>query len=299
MAFLSRDYPLWLAKKAMADKCDLGSVAVFGNSRAVAAVVPGIMPLPVSNLAMSSTGPIETYFVVDRALRCKTLPKAVIISHSLGHFGDDRDFWDEAPLLGSLDYAQLREIDAQAQRFKDESVRGLKDREGLPGAIRDWLYTARFPPLYFASLLNGYVGMRWWHNKNALVDATRSGGHALFGQFERSSDLADESKMSTFRLSPLTDYYFNKTLQLLSSRNVPTLFIAMPLNQSTYDKLNSKVHAGFQAYLQAKEDEFHGFHVLGDVISCWPDGFFGDAWHFNERGAEASTANWEPGWNAT
>ena len=33
MAFLSRDYPLWIAKRTMLDECRAGSVAVFGDSR--------------------------------------------------------------------------------------------------------------------------------------------------------------------------------------------------------------------------------------------------------------------------
>ena len=49
MAFLSRDYPLWIAKRTMLDECRLGDVAVFGDSRTLAGTEPSVMPVPVMN----------------------------------------------------------------------------------------------------------------------------------------------------------------------------------------------------------------------------------------------------------
>jgi hypothetical protein len=286
MAFLSRDYPLWIAKKAMIDECALGSVAVFGDSRVVAAIMPKVMPLETSNLGMSSTGPIETYFAVSHALRCADPPKLVVIAHGPGNFGGDASFWDEGPLLGFLNYAELRDVDEQAARLHDLSSRGQGEDGKLFPALRDWLYSVRFPSFYYASLVNGCVAGRWWHNMNALQSTRQSGGHALFGTEDGSSNLAGESKMRSFQVSPLEDHYFTKTLDLLRSRNITTLFVSMPVNQSTYDMVAPDLGAGLSAYLRSKENEFHNFKLVGAPISCWPDSFFGDNWHFNQKGAE-------------
>ena len=41
----------------------------------------------------------------------------------------------------------------------------------------------------------------------------------------------------------------------------------------------------FAAYLEARPN-IPDLHVIGPAIPCWPDRFFGDAWHFNAQGAE-------------
>ena len=51
------------------------------------------MPIPVTNLALSGTSPIETYFAVRRALRCETPPKLVVIAHGPLKFSSDSDYW--------------------------------------------------------------------------------------------------------------------------------------------------------------------------------------------------------------
>jgi hypothetical protein len=287
MAFLSRDYPLWLAKKAMIDKCDLGSVALLGDSRAVAAVMPTVMPLEVSNLALSSSTPIETYFAVARMLRCNDPPKLVVIAHGPGHFSGDASFWDEGPTVGYLGYRDLADIADHAALLGDHDSIPSKERDGLPSAVLRWLYNVRFPPIYFASLLHGYGGARFWHNEAAYKAAVESRGQALFGTGDGSDGLADESSLKAFRVSALEGYYFTRTLALLASRHIETFFIAMPMNQSTHQKLARVVRADMLAYLHSEEARFTNFHVIGDPVACWPDRYFGDAWHFNRNGAAA------------
>ena len=117
MAFMSRDHPLWIAKRTMLDQCRLGSVSVFGDSRTLAATVPRVMPIPVANFAMSGTSPIETYFAVARAMRCKTLPKLVLIAHGALKFTSNSDYWVFSAKAGFLDYAEMRAVESNAARF--------------------------------------------------------------------------------------------------------------------------------------------------------------------------------------
>jgi hypothetical protein len=286
MAFQSRDLPLWLAKKSIMDSCDLGSVAVFGDSRAVAAVMPTVMPFRVSNFAMSGTGPVETYFMVERALRCPNVPKIVIISHGPGHFDAYDGFWSLGPSLGFLSYRDLRTIDAQASRFKDERFGQAVLADGLPSALRDWLYSIRFPPFFFSSIANAYIGTRWWHNRSEFRKALETRGQALFGTQDGTSELAEESNLQVFNVSEVGDYFFSATLDALEKRNVKTLFVGMPMNESTYRRMGSQVNQGFEDYLITKQKQFANFSLIGRPTKCWPDIFFGDAWHFNNRGAQ-------------
>jgi hypothetical protein len=249
--------------------------------------MPKVMPFRVSNFAMSSTGPVDTYFMVERALRCPNLPKILIISHGPGHFDSYAGFWNEGPLLGFLSYRDLRMVDALTSRFKDNRLKEAVRADGLPSALRDWMYSIRFPPFYFGSVVNAYVGARWWHNQSEYHKAQESRGQALFGTQDGASELAEESKLQTFSVSEVADYFFSSTLDALEKRDVKTMFVGMPMNESTYRRMGSQVNQGFEAYLNTKHKRFPNFSLIGKPAPCWPDALFGDAWHFNDRGAEA------------
>ena len=287
MAFLSRDYPLWIAKRTMLDECRLGSVAVFGDSRTLAATVPGVMPVAVSNFAMSGTSPIETYFSVQRALRCSTPPKLVVIAHGALKFTSDSDYWVFSARTGFLDYSQMRAVDADAARLHDSELQDLRKGDQLRPALRDFLFAARFPGFYFDSLVNGFVAARLHHNREALRDSLLSYGHALFGTAPGSSGIAAEAHGGSYAASPLVDLYFSRTLALLAKHGVPVILLSIPINHATYAQTSPRLGEQFSAYLQAKAKQYPGLHVVGPAIPCWPDEFFGDAWHFNARGADA------------
>jgi hypothetical protein len=285
MAFLDRDYPLWIAKRTMLDECRLGTVAIFGDSRALAANLPSVMPVPVSNFAMSGTSPIETYFAVRRALRCPTLPKIVVIAHSILKFSGDSDYWVFSARSGFLSYADMREVDRDAAQLHDRELELLRQSDQLPASLREFLFSVRFPAFYFDSLVNGVVAIRWHHNRNAFRDSLVSSGQAFFGTAHGSSGVAIEGRGPVYRTSPLVDFYFSQTLALLAKHGIPVYTVSMPVNRATYVRTDPGLKDGYEAYLFRKEREFPNLHIVGPAIPCWPNRFFGDAWHFNSAGA--------------
>jgi hypothetical protein len=285
MAFLSRDYPLWIAKRTMLDECRLGSVAVFGDSRTLAATVPSLMPVPVMNFAMSGTSPIETFFAVRRALRCPTPPKLVVIAHGALKFTSDSDYWNFSARTGFLDYSDMRAVDSDAARIGDGEIGAMRRGDQLTPAVRGALFALRFPAFYFDSLVNGFVMARWHHNLSAMHEALLSSGHALFGTAPGSSEVAGDALAKTFAASPLVDLYFSRTIELLAQRGVPVVVISIPVNQATYVRIQPGVRQAAAAYLQEKARQFPNLRVVGPIAPCWPDRFFGDAWHFNADGA--------------
>jgi hypothetical protein len=295
MAFLSRDYPLWIAKRTMMDQCRLGSVLVFGDSRTMAATMPSVMPIPVTNLAQSGTSPIETYFAVRRALRCRTPPKLVVIAHSALKFTGDSDYWASFVRNGFLDYSDMQEVDRDAAGLHDREIIDLQPADQLRPALREFLFAVRFPPFYFGSLANGFIAARWRHNRDVLRDNLLSSGHALFGNRPGSSDLAGEGRNPVYRTSPLVDLYFSRTLALLADRGIPVVFLSMPINHATYTRMPPEFSEQFRAYLRTKARQSPDLRVVGPAIPCWPDKFFGDAWHFNAQGA-AEYSRWFGVW---
>jgi hypothetical protein len=286
MAFLSRDYPLSIAKRTLIDECRAGSVAVFGDSRTLAGTIPSAMPIPVTNLAQSGSSPIETYFAARRALRCETAPKLVVIAHGPLKFSSDSDYWASFVRNGVLNYADMREVDHNAALLHDKGIQDLIPGDQMRPFLRELLYSIRFPAFYFDSLVNGFVAARWQHNRNALRENLQSSGHALFGTASGSSEVAVEGSDVTFRASPLIDWYFSRTLEMLTERGIPVIVVSMPINHATYTRMPAELSDHFGSYLRGKAKQFPGLHVVGPTIPCWPDEFFGDAWHLNARGAE-------------
>lgn len=287
MAFLGRDYPLWLAKRTMLDQCQLGTVSVFGDSRAVAGIMPTVMAIPVTNFALSGTSPIETYFAVRRALRCPTPPRLVVIAHGALKFSGDSDYWNFGARTGFLDYDDMRGVERDAARLHDDGIEKLAASDHLRPWLRDWLYSVRFPMFYFNSLVHGYVAGRWRHNLAAEDDNLKSSGHALFGISPGSDDVASEAAAGGFRPSPVIDLYYARTLALLQARHVPVVMLTMPINHATYARSSPQFRGEFAAYLQAKAAGFNNVNLSAASIGCWPDTYYGDAWHFNAAGAAA------------
>jgi hypothetical protein len=294
MAFLNRDYPVWIAKRTMLGECRLGSVSVFGDSRTMAATLPGVMSVPVTNFALSGTSPIETYFMVERAIRCAQLPKLAVIAHSALEFTGDSDYWVFSAKMGFLSYAEMRAVESDAARLHDRSIEDLRRGDGIAAPIRDALFALRFPPFYFDSLLHGFIAARLRHNQNAMRDTLQSSGHALFGTDAGSNEHAGEADVSAFAPSPLVDLYFSRTLTLLAKHHVPVIVLTMPVNHATYLRVQPELRDRFSTYLQTKAKQYPGLHIVGPTLSCWPDTFFGDGWHFNGAGADAYSRELDP-----
>jgi hypothetical protein len=64
------------------------------------------------------------------------------------------------------------------------------------------------------SLLHGYVGVRFWHNEDAFRQNLQLRGHALFGRDNGSDGVAEDTEVKRFRVSPLFDHHFSKTLAI-------------------------------------------------------------------------------------
>ena len=52
LAYLDPEYPFWLVKQRMLRACDLGEVAILGDSRAAVGILPTLLPVPATNLAV-------------------------------------------------------------------------------------------------------------------------------------------------------------------------------------------------------------------------------------------------------
>jgi hypothetical protein len=93
--------------------------------------------------------------------------------------------------------------------------------------------------------------------------------------------------MEAFRPLPILDLYFDRLLALLAAHGIPSWFAAMPVNDSTWQRVRPVMRDQFAAYLADYERRYPLFILAGDLMLHWPDRFFGDqSCHLNPEGAE-------------
>ena len=287
MAYLDRNFPLSLAKAQLAARCIPGDVAVFGDSRAVAAIMPNIMDIRVTNLAYPGGSPVENYFLIRRLLRCSTPPQLVVLAQSAGMYTGPHAFWDIFAHTGILNEAELSQVDSDASRLHDKVFFSMPHPSGVPYSILPVLYGIRLPSLYFGSLLDGYGFARQRYNLMALHDIVASSGNVLFGNAPGSDDVADEARMTAWNVTPVTNQYLIQTLTLLKTHHVPVAIITMPVNQATCARLPPIVQARLTNYLNGILSRDRDVIMAEWQIPCWPDRYFTDNAHFNRVGAIA------------
>jgi hypothetical protein len=286
LAFLDPEYPYWLAKQDLVRSCDLGSVLVVGDSRAAVDIVPALLGVATTNLAVGGGEAIEAYVTLRRALACPDKPRRVIISFDAAHFVQPDLFWDRSVRYGTLDQAELSELRAISERLGDLSVLDQKHADGLPRGLRALMYAARFPSLYFNSLMRGGVMLRWRGNRAAYRAGIAARGQYYFGIATGSRAVALDGHIERFTPLPVLDAYFDRMLALLAAHDVPADFVAMPLNASTWRAVRPAVRDGFAAYLADYAARYPNFHVVGPLSPAWDDGWFGDEFaHLNPPGA--------------
>jgi hypothetical protein len=292
LAFLDPEYPYWRAKQEMLARCDVGRVLLLGDSRAAVAVMPTRIGVPVANLAVGGGEAIEAHAALTRALACATPPERVVLSFDPVHFVRPDLFWERSVRFGFVGLSELRALRRTGERLGDASFSAPHAPDGLPGPVRDVLYAARFPPLFGASLAKAGIALRWPANRRALEAGLASRGQYFFGTDPGSDAVADDARLTGFAVLPVLDAYFEAMLATLSARGIPVDFIAMPVNEATARAMSPAVMAGFAAYLADAAARHGNFHVVGPLLTAWPDRAFGDEYsHLNPQGA-ARFSDW-------
>ena len=286
LAFLDPEYPFWRAKRMLLESCDLGEILILGDSRAATGMMPALWPVRAANLAVGGGEAIEALAALTRATRCPAAPRQIILSIDAGHVTRPDLFWERTARFGFVDSAEIALLREVSHALGDTSVYEARHTDGLPSLARDLLYRARFPSLWFASLVKGGVFLRHARNQAALEAGIASRGHYFFGTASGSGIVAAEGHMRDFRPLPVLDWYFDQILAHARARGIPVLFVAMPMNAATAAAVDPGARAGFRSWLAGYEARYPGFQVAGAVMPHWPDAFFGDGFsHLNPEGA--------------
>jgi hypothetical protein len=287
MSFMEPEYAAWRAKLVMLDRCDLGGTIILGDSRAAADIMPVRLKFAATNLAIGGGEPIEALALLKRALACPDPPSRLILSFDPGHFSRPDLFWERSVRFGFLSASDIAELRRVSIATGDMSVYEERHADRMPSRLRDWLYLAHFPVYDFASLMHGAGFLRWPRNQRMLDETLARRGQYSFGTAPTSHEVAVEGHLDGFTPLPVLDHYFHAILDLADQHGMQMLFLPMPINQATYDRVDPALRLGFAAYLHAYEDRYARFQVADDIMPHRPDASFGDQFcHMNPPAAE-------------
>lgn len=261
--FSESEYAVWQAKLDMIDRCDLGEVAILGESRASVGFIPDTFPVTVSNLALSGSGPIEAYYEWRRMRRCAQLPRKVILSYWPDLFSKLDWFWPRNTRFGLFSYADLEEIRANEASLAPGTLYRTARAGQLPPAVDNWLHARHFPSFDFANFISSGLVGRLSANRRAYQDTLAGRGHHQinpFGDDPRARQVCASDAMPMqkhFQQAPLVTYYFAKLLSEMQSEGIRIAFVQTPVSRVTERKISADYREAFQSFIR-KYDGYFG-----------------------------------------
>ena len=285
MYYYEMAYPIWLERMHSLKGNTFGSLAILGDSRPMADLMPARLGPGVTNFALPGAMPIESFYIAQHITSGAASPKAVIISFTPSHFMQKESFWDFAVGFGLLTLPQVNEVRMNSRDLNDEEIFGPQSPGDLDARFKSFLFTSKFPAYRFTAISTTLLHPNYAKNKEMLdfVIANRGRGHV--GLADGTSEPDTDSKLKAFVPAKLLDLYFEQTLALLQARGVPVYFIGMPHNATSDPLYDHGLRKDYVDYLQHFTAKYPNFHILGDPFPSYPPEYFGDPDHLNEKGA--------------
>jgi len=286
--FMETGYAVWDAKRTMVSNCDVGQVAVFGDSRADSALIPDRLKKVATNLAVAGGTPIENFFFVKSVLACESKPAIVMLSFNPGAFEIIQPWlWDNSVGYGALGWQEVSEIRHEAERLKDASYLAVTPKLGIDGIFRDAAYSHGFPGIYFNSLLESRLMGKTAMNRQKFDEVVMARGYPSYRRVAQVAGAGATKVQETARFTPLPiqQSYFEATLALLDRAGITTYFLITPYNTTNVNTHNQPYNAAYMAYLHRLDAKYPRFQLLQSKPPVWEQAMFVDGAHLSQEGA--------------
>jgi hypothetical protein len=282
--YLSRDYALLTGKERLIDGYSKPGLAIFGDSAVMDGIEPEKLGPEVINAAQMGCTPIESYFLVRRLLKAPARPLAVLLSYNAYHFVHPDFYWENTVKFGLISGSEADEVLGKIYSLQDKELISTSGLWNIEQRLYSFLLSRGFPPYYVSSLYADGFGVRQMENEEALKVIAQTRGQYYFPQQEGSKALNADTKLKTFIPSPVIDYYFRKTLDLLRQENIPVYFYVMPINESSVPHIDPGVFKAYRDYLEGFAQGDPQFHILAGFRTVYPWKLFSDYAHLNKKG---------------
>jgi hypothetical protein len=285
--FLESGYSVWDAKRTLLRDCNLGDVAVFGDSRADSAFIPARMSKLSTNFGFAGGTPIENYFFVKSILACNTKPRLLILSFNPGAFEIVQPWlWDNALRYGALGWDEISQVRHEAERLEERSYFVAKPHIGIDGLFRDVAYSTRFPAIYFNSLIESRLLLRTEENHRKYAEVISARGYPAYksGAQVRMVDASTDD--APFTPLPLQQRFFEMTVSMLKQAGIETYFLIAPFSENGPHAHNQAYQAAYIEFLRRTSLHHQNLHLMQDQVPVWPNSMFADGVHLNRNGAD-------------
>lgn len=220
---------------------------------------------------------IENYFLLKKYLEVYTKPESIFISISPRLMSNLFAFWELAVKNDFFTFKEIKEIIEYSKSQNDTTFTTLSYLKYFTHQIHYISYyqdDIRSNLLFFGKQKNLY-----------LIDFVMNnrGRRPHPGLLDGCSELNFETSMTFFKPNPVFEYYFIQILEVCKKNNIKTYFFSMPMNETSFKVLNKNFVDDYQNYIKEKQIQYPEF-VFYDSLYFYPDKFFGDASHLNEKG---------------
>jgi len=286
IVFMDRGYAMWAAKMQIAHNCTMGRLAILGDSRPMADIIPPLVGAGVVNLAFGGVTAVENYIFAKQILNCSNLPKAVILSLTPVSFKKIGKLVDQAAYNGLLTFSDLEDI-RNHTREMNYGPYDLDFKQDIELRVKEVGYATRFPPYYFSQVKDAFISPHAWENKEVFDYTSKMYG--WFWDFMPGNPFghshAEETGWDDFTPFPFSDYYLHQLLALFESKHIPVYFVAMPYNEDSFQIMKPEFIEAYTAYINSVVKQYPGTHILGPLFSSIPWDKCYDSYHLNPQGA--------------
>lgn len=292
--FSDRAYPLWARQLEIARESNASGAAVplnepargliMGDSRVQAALIPDEIGPRVQSLALMSSTPIDSYFLLRDYLEHHAAPEWIVVSFAPYHLQRDNEsfFWTHSVKYGAHGLGDFRRLLARSHALGEPLLPGA----GRLRVAAEWLlYRAKFPPYYMAELKAANLFSRRKQNLATASEIEEGRGHYFYGCGDGSSAISKEATLEAFQASPLLDSYLRSGIEMAINAGSQVLLRAMPMNESSHHALSSRFAADYHGYLESLGRAYPPI-VADPELPFLPDSHFSDGSHVNQRGAK-------------
>ncbi len=288
--YMDQEYPSWRYTKDFVrgkiDKEGQDDILILGDSRAMADLVPEYMGDNVYNLAVGGATAIEMYYALKHRIEEAGAPQSVIIVFAPFHYSYIDNFWTRSIYFHDLSFPEALKVYCEGRKYGSASV-----CDGEHGAFDVVSMYLDLPGSYMPALINSRFFGRYGANIESYDKICSERGHGLFGTDDGSSDLNYESnytELNTEEDFMLLDIYLKRLLGLCEEYGIRTVVSQPPMNRASFDRLNDDYISQYADYLKSIEGSYPDVTIDTEIL-CYPNEFFGDSSHLNEKGAKRFT----------
>lgn len=275
---------IWLVNKTLDKQYDLSdssiSVLFVGDSRLNAAIDYRLIKNSWS-FGIGGATPIEIYYLTKKYIKSYQSPATIFVSISPRFMTEIFAFWDLAVRNDFFTNEEFQEISTYSKKYDDTIKINI---------IKFILYRLNCPIFYQDDLRNNLIVFGKEENLQLIEYIMNNRGRRPhFNLKNTCSELNYEAKnMGNFTPLPIFDLYFDKILKLCQEEQIMCVFLAMPMNESSFNVLKTDFVKDYQKYMQQKQVAFPKF-LISDSLYSYPDSLFGDASHLNSTGTKIFT----------